>query len=167
MLKRRLLLVGAMVFAAAGLAGAQAKPDLSGTWVEDVSQRKSPYTAATPGGGAMAVPAQDVPIVITQTAESIAIERNFREHVRHVHHFDGREDKNRNGAQVHTTRTRWDGGKLVTEGTTFQSTSAGETYWKLKEVRWLTQKGELALETTRIDENGDASTVLRVYRRKK
>ena len=166
MLRRRIVLCGVLVMSVAIGATGQTKPDFSGTWLEDESQRKSPYTS-TAGGGVRAISGKDVPVVITQTAEAIAIERDFMERVRHVHHFDGREDKNRNGAQVHTTRTRWDGGKLVTEGITFQSTSQGETYWKLREVRWLTPKGELALETTRIDENGDARTVRQVYRRQK
>lgn len=149
-----------------GLA-AQARPDFSGTWIEDESQRKSPYASASAGGGAKAVSGKDVPIVITQTTDSIAIERDFIEHVRHLHHFDGREDKNRNGAQVHTTRTRWEGAKLITEGTTLQSTSQGESYWKLQEVRSLSAKGELVLETMRIDESGEPRKVIQVFKRVK
>ena len=165
MVTRQFLLAGVMVVLIAGVSSAQGRPDFSGTWLEDESRRKSPYTAAS-GGGARAISAKDVPTVITQSADSITIERNFMEHVRHVHHFDEREDKNRNGAQVHTTRTRWEGARLVTEGITFQSTSQGETYWKVREVRALTPKGELAVETTRIDENGEARTVYQVYRRR-
>jgi hypothetical protein len=147
-------------------AAMQARSDFSGTWVEDESQRKSPYTAAPGAGGARALSGKETPIVITQSADAITIERNFIEHVRHVHHFDGREDTNRNGAQVHTTRTRWERGRLITEGMTFQSTSQGETYWKIREVRAKTPKGELAVETTRVDEHGEARTIYQVYRRK-
>lgn len=158
-----------LVTMAGGLSvhGAQARPDLSGTWIEDESQRKSPYTSGAGAGGARAVSGRDKPIVVTQTADSIAIERDWIERVRHVHHFDGREDKNRNGAQVHTTRTRWEGAKLITEGTTFQSTSHGESYWKVREVRWLSAKGELVVETTRTDEEGEGRTVHQVYRRQR
>ncbi len=142
------------------------RPDLTGVWIEDATQRKTPHVDAG-SGGAKGVSATHVPIVITQTSDTIAIERDFIERVKHVHHFDGREDTNRNGAQVHTTRTRWEGAKLVTEGTTFQSTSQGETYWKLKHVRWLTPKGELVVETTRIDEAGQVNTVVQVFKRKR
>ena len=145
---------------------AQQRPDFSGRWVEDESQRKSPYAAAS-SGGARALSSSGVETVITQTPDQLIIERDFIERVRHVHHLDGREDRNRNGAQVHTTRTRWEGGRLVTEGATVQVTSHGETSWQVKEVRWLTPKGELALETTRIDEAGDTRTVYQVFQRKR
>ena len=163
---RRLVTGVVMLFCTAVLAG-QGRPDFTGTWLEDEGQRKTPYATVSSGGGSRAASGKDVPLVIAQAAESLAIERNFIEHVRHVHHFDGREDKNRNGAQVHTTRTKWEGAKLVTEGITFQSTNQGETYWKLREVRWLTAKGELAVETTRTDEDGAVRTVHQVYRRQR
>ena len=145
---------------------AQKRPDFTGRWVEDERQRKNPYSASS-SGGSRALSSSGVETVITQTPDQLIIERDFIERVRHVHHLDGREDKNRNGAQVHTTRTRWEGDRLVTEGSTFQVTSHGETSWQLKEVRWLTPRGELAVETTRTDEAGDTRTVYQVFRRKR
>ena len=53
----------------------------------------------------------------------------------------------------------------MTEGSIYQVTSQGEESWRLKEVRWLTAKGELAIEVTQVDEDGKAGTVLRVFRK--
>lgn len=155
----------AIVCLCAASAAAQTRPDFSGRWVEDASQRKSPYDT-TPSGGARAMSSTGVETLITHTADQLIIDRDFIEKTRHVHHLDGREDRNRNGAQVHTTRTTWQGDRLVTEGITYQVTSHGETSWKVKEVRWLNARGQLALETTRIDEDGEAKTVLQIFRKK-
>ena len=159
------VVVLALVCLCAASAPAQMRPNFSGRWVEDASQRKSPYDTAS-SGGARAMSSAGVETVIRHTAEQLIIERDFIELTRHVHHLDGREDRNRNGAQVHTTRTTWQGDRLVTEGVTYQVTSHGETSWKLREVRWLNARGELALETTRIDEDGQAKTVLQIFKKK-
>ena len=146
---------------------AQKRPDFSGTWVEDESQRKSPYDKPSADSGAKAVGLPPVPLTYTQTAERLTIERTRADMTtRFVHDFDGRENRNTTGAQIHTTRTRWDGNKLVTEGTVFQVTTAGEESWTIKEVRWLTPKGELAVELTQDVENGKPSTVLRIYKKR-
>jgi hypothetical protein len=161
------LLTLAVVGASASPVVAQKRPDFTGTWEEDASQRKSPYDNAAPSGGPGAIARPMEPLKLTQTAERLTVERTFRDLVtRMVYHFDGREDVNRTGAQIHTTRSRWEGGKLITEGTIFQVTSDGETSWTLREVWWLTPKGEMALEVTRVDEDGRAGTVLRVFRKK-
>ena len=160
------IVILALVCLCAASAAAQTRPDFSGRWVEDASQRKSPYDTAS-SGGARAVSSAGVETVITHTADQLIIERDFIELTRHVHHLDGREDRNRNGAQVHTTRTTWQGDRLITEGVTYQVTSHGETTWKVKEVRWLTARGELAIETTRIDEDGVGKTVVQVFQRKR
>ena len=148
-------------------AAAQKHPNFSGTWVEDESQRKSPFDKPSANSGVKAIAGPPPPLTVTQTAERLTIERTRGEQTtRFVHDFDGRENKNYTGAQVHTTRTRWEGNKLVTEGSIYQVTSQGEDSWKLKEVRWLTAKGELALEVTQVDEDGKSATVLRVFRKR-
>ena len=160
--------VGAVALGSTALHAVQKHPDLSGTWVEDESQRKSPYDkpSANPGG-VKAMTGPPAPLTITQTAERLTIERTRGEQAtRFVHDFDGRENKNVTGAQLHTTRSRWEGARLITEGTIFQVTSQGEDSWKLKEVRWLTPKGELAVEVTQVDEDGKSGTVLRVFKRR-
>jgi hypothetical protein len=147
-------------------AVAQKRPNFSGTWVEDESQRKSPYDKPAANSGVMAIAGPPPPLTITQTPERLTIERTrFEQTTKFVHDFDGRENKNHTGAQIHTTRTRWEGAKLVTEGSIYQVTSQGEESWKLKEVRWLTAKGELATEVTQVDEDGKAGTVLRVFKK--
>jgi hypothetical protein len=151
----------------AASATAQKRPDFSGTWVEDESQRKSPYDKKPGDGRVLAIGGPPPPLTIAQTPERLTIEQTrFEQTTRFVHDFDGRENTNRTGAQIHTTRTRWDGSKLVTEGSVFQVTSDGETSWKLKEVRWLTPKGELAVEVTQVDEDNRTGTVLRVFKRR-
>ncbi|HVL67458.1 MAG TPA: hypothetical protein VM364_09370 [Vicinamibacterales bacterium] len=146
---------------------AQKRPDFSGAWVEDESQRKSPYATAPAGPGALAAPKSSTDgLSITQTADRITIARTFMSiTTRMTYTFDGRENVNHTGAQTHTTRTRWDGGRLVTEGSVYQVTSQGESSWKIREVRWMTAKGEMAVEHTVIDEDGER-TVFRVFRRK-
>lgn len=147
---------------------AQKPPDFTGTWEEDVTQRKSPYSKPVSGGGPKAMGIAPEPVKLLQTGDRLIIEHTFRGQVTRVSHdLDGRENRNHTGAQIHTTRTRWEGTKLVTEGTTFQTTSAGEESWTLREVRWLTPRGEMAEEVTRVHEDGGSSTVLRVFRKLK
>ena len=113
----------------------------------------------------MASTAAEEPLKITQTADQLTIEERFMDQVtRFVYHFDGRENRNRTGAQIHTTRSRWEGGKFVTEGTIYQVTSQGEESWKLREVRWLSPKGEMVVERTQLDEDGKPRTVTLVFR---
>lgn len=107
------------------------------------------------------------PLKITQTPERLIVERTFRDQVtRMAYDFDGRENVNRTGAQIHTTRSRWEAGKFLTEGSIFQATTQGETSWKLREVRALTPRGEMVVEVTRVDEDGNSTTVTRVFRKK-
>ena len=160
------LAVALLLFTFAALPAAQKRPDFTGTWVEDASRRMIVPVEKTTSKGALEM--EEPPQVITQTAERITIAVTFMGNTtRIVHDFDGRENKNRQGAQIHTTRTRWDGDKLVTEGTNFQTTSAGEESWKRREVRWMTAKGEMGLEVTQIDEDGKSRTVTQVFRRER
>lgn len=170
MIKRvqAVVVVCAVALGFTAMLSAQKHPDFSGTWVEDESQRKSPYDKPSgQAGGAKAITGAPPPLTITQTPEQLTTEQaRFEQKIRFVHHFDGRENKNVTGAQLHTTRSRWEGAKLITEGTIFQVTSQGETSWKLKEVRWLTPRGELAVEVTQVDEDDRAGTVLRIFKKR-
>lgn len=161
-----LVVIAAVVSVNSSTVTTQKHPDFSGTWIEDESQRKSPYDKPAQGGPG-AVQASDVQTIIVQGTEQITIDTIWMSTNRHVYHFDGRQDTNHNGAQTHTTRTRWEGNRLVTEGATFQVTSAGEDSWRFKDVRWLTPKGEMAVETTRVRDGEAPVTVLRVFRRKR
>jgi hypothetical protein len=134
--------------------------------VEDEAQRKSPYTASTSRGGAKAMGGPAPEIVITRTADQLTIHIKFMSGNRYIYDLGGKESVNRNGAMTTTTRSRWEQARLVTEGTKFQVTSQGEAGWKFREVRWLTARGEMAVETTMTDEDGDAKTVYQVFKRK-
>jgi hypothetical protein len=147
---------------------AQTRPDFTGMWEEDASQRKSPYENTAAAGGSKAIARPMEPVKLTQTPGQLTIERTFMDQVtRMTYTFDGKENVNRTGAQIHTTRSRWEGGRFITEGSIFQVTSQGETSWKLTEVRWMTPQGEMAVEVRRVDEDGKAGTVHRVFRKKK
>ena len=153
----------AFIFGPATGAGAQARPNFTGTWIEDEAQRKTPN--AVPPAGVSAGVAPNVQTVITQTAATITIDRKWKALVRYVYDLNGKEIVNHNGANTQTTRSRWEGMKLVTEGTSFSVTSQGESNWKFRDVRWLTAKGEMAVERAHVDEDGQVNTVLQVFRR--
>ena len=146
-------------------AAAQKRPDFTGSWIEDPAQRKLPAEERAPSGGK--VMAGGMPAVkITQTADRLTLEERFMSQTtQFVYDFDGRENKNRTGAQIHTTRSRWDGAKFVIEGSIFQVTSQGEDSWKLREVRWMTPKGEMVVERTQVDEDGQSRTVTLVFKK--
>ena len=162
-----LLFTFLVVGATASTASAQKRPDFTGTWEEDAAQRKSPFDKPAPAGGSRALAGPSEPLKLMQTPERLTVERTFRDQVtRMSYDFDGRENVNRTGAQIHTTRSRWDGGRFITEGSVFQATSQGETSWKLKEVRSMSPRGEMVVEVTQVDEDGKSNTVTRVFRKK-
>ena len=144
---------------------AQARPNFAGTWVEDVGARKTTLPSPPSGAKSMAMPETDT--VVKQTDADVITERAFMSSViRHVYHLDGRESVNKNGANTLTTRSTWEGQKLVTKGTSFSVTSAGEFLWQYKEVRSLDKSGALTIETTTTDEAGKTNVVTQVFRRK-
>lgn len=156
----------ALVLVLALAAPAQTHPNFAGTWVEDESARKTTMAAPPAGSRAMTLPPAD--LVVTQTASDLIGERTFMSQViRYVHHLDGRESVNHNGANTLTTKSAWDGAKLLTQGTSFSATSAGEFTWQFKEVRSLDKSGAMVVETTTVDEAGKANVVTQVFRRKK
>ena len=166
---RRSFMHGVMVilFAAVTAADAQKRPELSGRWVEDESQRVSPYAKPAPGPGAKMLTGPPPELSITQSADALTIEEiGSRGNRRVVYNLVGQQGVNKWGAITETTKTRWEGEKLVTEGTEYQVTSHGETTWKVKTARSLRPSGELVVEETRIDEDNDSRTLVRVYRKK-
>src|SRR3954462_909819 len=146
-------------------AHAQPRPNFAGTWVEDASARKTTYPTPPPGDKTKTLPPMDT--VVKQTAADLTIERTFMSIVaRYIYKLDGSESVNHNGANTLTTRSKWDGAKLVTEGTSFSATSAGEFLWQYREVRSLDRFGAMVVETTTTDEAGKVNVVTQVYRRK-
>jgi len=149
------------------VAGQSPHPDFSGTWVEDEAARKTTFpTTASGGGKAMTAPPGDT--VVKQTPATVTIERSVMSIVvRHVYSLDGTESVNRNGANTMTTKSAWEGQKLVTRGTSFSVTSQGESTWDYREARWLDKSGAMVTETTYKDEAGKVNVVTQVFRRKR
>jgi|SRR5215204_743115 len=157
-----LLLVSVLSLVAAVL---QAPPDFSGTWVEDASLRQTTLKPPTSGPKAMVAP--DMDLVVTQTPATLTSEIKFMTQViRYVFHLDGKESVNLNGANTRTTRSRWDGKKLVTEGTSYSVTSQGESTWIYREVHSMNARGQMVIEVTTTDEAGVKNVVTRVFNKK-
>jgi hypothetical protein len=145
---------------------AQSHPDFSGTWVEDESARKTTMAVPNQGGKAMTLPPRDT--VVTQSAATLTTEQTFMSQVvRYVYRLDGKESVNHNGANTLTTKSGWEEKKLVTQGTSFSVTSAGESLWLVKETRWLDPSGAMVVDTSYKDEAGKTDTTTRVFRKKK
>jgi hypothetical protein len=144
---------------------AQRLPDFSGTWVEDEAARKTTFPAAEAGAQAIAAAAADT--VVTQTATTLTVERTVMSQVlRYVFDLSGKESVNRNGANTLTTRSYWEGHKLVSRGTSFSVTSQGESTWEYTEIRSLDAKGTMIVDTRYKDEAGKVNVVSRIFRKK-
>jgi len=138
-------------------------PDFSGTWVEDRTARKP--SSAPASGGSLALPESDT--VIRQTPTSIAIEtRPMSAVIRYVYALDGTESVNHNGANTLTTRTRWDGQVLVTEGTSFSVTSQGESTWTYRESRRLDRRVAMIVDLSYTDAAGKVTASTRTFVKK-
>ena len=149
------------------VAGQSQHPDFSGTWVEDEAARKTTFPTTSSGGG-KAMTAAPGDTEVKQTPATITIERSFMSIVvRHVYNLDGTESVNHNGANTMTTKSAWEGQKLVTRGTSFSVTSQGESTWEYTEARWLDNAGAMVTETTYKDEAGKVNVVTQVFRRKR
>jgi hypothetical protein len=156
----------ALVLSAPSLASAQGHPNFSGTWVEDESARKTTWPVPDPTAPTSR-PLPPADLVVTQTDATLTTERKFMQSaVRYVYKLDGSESVNRNGANTTTTKSTWNGRKLVTQGTSFSVTSAGESLWIVTETRWLDKSGAMVTETTHKDEDGKVNVVTQVYRKK-
>jgi hypothetical protein len=154
-----------MLVLAVGLS-AQDKPNFSGTWVLDeaktaAARKPGPATGA---GGGVALPIGR--IVITQTPASLTVEREaLGKVIRYSFTIDGPESVNKSGAVTMTTRTRWDGATLVTEGTQSQVTSQGYAAWKYRQTFATDTQGALVLETTFTAADGTQTVGIQVFKR--
>jgi hypothetical protein len=165
--KRVWIMTGILAGVVATMA-AQARPDFSGAWLEDrerFTNLLAEKPAEAPPAGALALALGET--VVTQTTYALTIERKVPQSdrpLRYVYKLDGSKSVNHNGAQTRTTTSRWEGNRLVTEGTIFQATSHGETSWVIREVLSL-EKGEL-MQESEWTQGGKVTTAnRRVYRR--
>jgi hypothetical protein len=152
----------------APMPAAQKTPDFNGTWAEVEAERKVTPPVQQAATGMKTIQGPPPEKIVTQTAQMIRIDSPWLHGVvRHSYKLDGTQSVNLNGANTLTTKSRWEGGRLITEGTSFSETSAGESTWQFKEVRWMDAKGRMVTETSNIDEAGKLHHVVRVFVRKK
>ena len=141
-------LAAALAVAAPGLAIAAEKPSFAGTWRVDV-ERSTP----TAGGGRyfeQDAALAGLQLVITQTADEVVIDRHVGERTgRSVLKLDGTETiaEGPRGGKL-TARSRWDGDRLVTEGTQNRQGPNGEVSVDMTEVRELDADGKTLTVTT-------------------
>jgi hypothetical protein len=133
---------------AAFLAGgwqAPARPDFCGYWVWN-SARTEAVTGTTPPQ-----PQGVVEWTITQAADTITMVRPWPTgpEQRYVYKLDDTESENTISTTVYHTRSRWDGEKLIIEGTMVTIGDNSEVTGTMRQVMWLTASGALATETTR------------------
>lgn len=171
----RWAMTGVIALAFAGVTLlAQGRPDLSGEWTMDAARSRASSGAAAGGmmgGGGMSAggprPANAVSggasmsgggapgvtsVRITQTSSALTIERvSGAAPEKVVYKLDGTESVNVTGRTTTKVTSRWDGARLVSEGTseTQISDGSGAVSATYKEVRWLDKDGSLVVETTR------------------
>lgn len=157
----------------AALAVPQSRPDFSGTWEEDPSQTINLLTGkpivqpnAPSSGGVM--PIRVLETTITQTPEAITIvRRSSRGSTTYSFRQDGSENVNRNGAETHTSRARWEKDRFVIEGTSYSVTTAGESTYDVKQVLYLDSQGRLTIELTWGQDGTPTTSTRRLLVRKK
>ena len=140
---------------------AQTKPDFSGDWVSVEVTIDPPEKS----GGAMALPPGVT--TIRQSRETLATEREaFDQKIVYTFFLDGRESRNASGAMTMVTRTRWEGARLITEGTMTSLTSQGRFVTTFTEARSLDARRRMIVETTRTESGGTPVKVRQVFARK-
>jgi len=140
------------------MAAQTARPDFAGVWmITNVPTQP----AATAGVGAL----PPTPMTIRQTPTSLAIDRTAFGRVTTMTFTIGadKDDTNRPGAQVWTTRTRWEGKSLVTTGSIVQSTTAGVDEWDIIETRTMDGRGHMIVERRSVDQNGKVTVSKQDY----
>ena len=168
----------ALLAMAAFAAPVQAQgSDFSGTWRLDADASEFPDFQGRGGGGRRGGGRRGggggprggggaATLVIVQTAEMLIVEQQSDRGSRAVtYRLDGNESTNSGPGGAQTTRTRWDGAALVTEGTTEISTPRGDFSMGLTERRTLSDDGQtLTVASTRSTPRGEVNLNL-VYRR--
>lgn len=153
---RHTLTVLAFILTAATMTAAQTPPDFSGTWKLDAARTAK----ANPAGALLP---SDAPFTIRQTAAALIIERQTeRGLARTTFALDGAESRNMSIPFTIRTKSRWDGRRLVTEGTQAHIENAGhDVPTPYREARWIEQDGAMVVEITRTMQ--DKPATLRAY----
>ena len=155
-------IIAAAILSVASVAFAQ-KPDFSGTWTPDTSANPAPPAGGGGGarGGGMAAP-----MMVTQNATTLTIERTMGENkVTQTYKLDGTESENkmmgRGGEMVSKSTAKWDGSKLVI--TTKQAGQDGTE--RVSTQTWSLDAGVLTVESTRPGRDGNPMTTKTVYKK--
>lgn len=164
----------ALLAAALAAPAAAQEADFSGTWRLDADASELPDFGGgrrfggggRPRGGGGRGPGGAATLVIVQTPAMLIVEqRTDRGSRAATYRLDGGESSNPGPRGEQTSRSRWDGAALVTEGTQAVSTPRGDFSLEFTERRTLSaDEGTMTVETTRSTPRGDLDTTL-VYRR--
>ena len=169
---------------------AQARPNFSGTWELDLERTRAENqarsgNAISGGGGTMSAggmapagaPAVTA-VKITQTPSALTIDRVSGQVFAKAHYkLDGTEAVTVIDNSTRRQKSRWEGNKLVSEGTgeTVISDGSGSVKSTFKEVRWIDRDGTMVVETTRavqpppgvqLSDGGAARTSVQYFRKK-
>jgi len=155
--------IAAVCVLAIGLAvWALAAPDFSGTWVLDASKSDQMSMGRQGGGGTP----PNITLTIQQSGNELAITRTMemggnQRTSDQKFTLDGKENTNTAmmGRGEMVSKSRWDGGTLVIEGTQKISSPRGEMEIATKEAYSLSEDGKvLTITTTRTTPQGERTT---------
>jgi hypothetical protein len=123
-------------------------PDFTGTW--KINMIKS--DAAPQGRGGQQMDLSKMVVAITQTAELITlVQSGTGQELTTSYYLDGRESTNAARRGEMKSKSKWDGDKLVTEGSATLEGPNGQMTLTMKEVRTLSGDGKTMTVTTTTD----------------
>jgi hypothetical protein len=159
---RRALATGVLA-ALTGLAViAQAPANFSGAWTLDKENSTIPQAGG--GGGRMGGMAAES-IAIEQTSAEVRREAKMAERtLTRAYKLDGSESVNETPRGQLKTRSKWDGAKLVTSGTSEVQGPNGPFTLESTETMMLDAQGRLVIETVSKTPMGERTTKL-VYKK--
>ena len=133
----------AVALAVPSMAMAQAKPDFSGKWIQDMEKSVMGGGPGGGGGGGGRGPAGPQTLTYAQTATELTIERETQNGVQKtVYKLDGCPSENAGGrGGAVTSKTVWEGSKLVTK----YSRTMGENTIEVTETRSIEADGTLVV----------------------
>jgi len=159
---RRAISTFVMACVAVAVALAQGKPNFSGTWELDTDRTRAENKARAGAGGATlsggnvmtaSGPPPVTAVTIAQTADTVTVDRVSGQVLEKVVlKLDGTESVTTTSRATVKLKSRWDGARLVSEGSseTRLSDGSGVVAATLKEVRWIEKDGYMVVESTRV-----------------
>jgi hypothetical protein len=124
---------------------AQTVPDFSGRWVLDAKRTQALTESRT-----MTIPMSEGTVPdcqITQTKSAITLDRvDAASKQSYTYRLDGSESLNTVGTSITRTKSRWDGGTLIVEGTRSVTTSQGEVRSTFRDARSIDKDGAMVVE---------------------